>query len=517
MAENEAEDRRLAEVEFVTSAYSPDEAWCDNETDTTTIRIHRRLDLQDPSTASGGAAETSGVQICLTLVMPTSYPTESPLQVEGTVVTNPRKKSDASNSTKTSEGNQKLRKVVYNVLPSLVSSCRAIANDHSGEEAVFIVLNHADDWIQEVWPDLCSQQLVSVDSGNDDGTKPKVSSVSDCSTAVWGRRLIYSHHIISTVKRRDIRDLVKHYNLTGFLRFGWPGIIIIEGMEDDCIAFYDSIRRWSWQYLVVRGEQQEQILLSVESRKPSDDDGRGNHSTLLDRHRKFSTFQEVGDLSIVARHCREAGLEALFQTSMKIYNGGDLDPTMAIKSSDEKEEPSGPQSTSSLYGALVHVDHMNNGKAYRKWLRKTSRETNCYLLIRQLQAIRTSSSDVNNGSKPTFIAVGIVAEDRANVAQFLKRWRTSRVDVDSSGKPCLERKMSILIEGIVASADPMLLIGMDSGISTTCDEEENNNFLRMASEQDLNVSTIDELLLSVSSMGGESWHQTLSNILSKIG
>ena len=64
MAENEAEDRRLAEVEFVTSAYSPDEAWCDNddETDSTTIRIHRRLHLQDPSTASGGAAvEVGGV------------------------------------------------------------------------------------------------------------------------------------------------------------------------------------------------------------------------------------------------------------------------------------------------------------------------------------------------------------------------------------------------------------------------------------------------------------------------
>jgi Ca2+-binding EF-hand superfamily protein len=29
----------------------------------------------------------------------------------------------------------------------------------------------------------------------------------------------------------------------------------------------------------------------------------------------------------------------------------------------------------------------------------------------------------------------------------MKRWRTSRVDVDSKGNPCLERMMSVLVEG----------------------------------------------------------------------
>jgi hypothetical protein len=34
-----------------------------------------------------------------------------------------------------------------------------------------------------------------------------------------------------------------------------------------------------------------------------------------------------------------------------------------------------------MYAALVHVDHINDGKGYRKWLRKTSHETDCHLLM----------------------------------------------------------------------------------------------------------------------------------------
>jgi hypothetical protein len=93
----------------------------------------------------------------------------------------------------------------------------------------------------------------------------------------------------------------------------------------------------------------------------------------------------------------------------------------------------------SWYAALVHVDHMNDGKAYRKWLRRTSQETECLLLIKQCY----KHEDYTKRPK---IIVGVVG-DKGDVSAFLKRWRTSRVDVDSRGKQCLERQMSIISEG----------------------------------------------------------------------
>ena len=502
-------DRRLAEVEFVTSAYSPEEAWCDNADENYSrkaIQICRRLDLRDPTCATN-----TEIQICLTLVLPSSYPTESALQVEGVVMPNGRKisgKSVGSNSATATTGEEYLRmqKVVYNLLPSLISSCRKISNEYAGEEAVFIVLNHAEEWIQEEWPVLYKSQR---DKSNGHGNSPWIAPAAQRSlhdgsiVVVLGRRLIYSHHIISKIKRRDIRDLAKQYNLTGYVKIGWPGIIIVEGLENDCIAFYDVIRRWAWQYLVVRGEQQEQLTPSIASGNTSTNDD----VALLESHRKFRTFEEVDDMSIVAQHCREVGLEALFQTSMKVYSQGDGESITEVSNL-------GAEEVSPWYGALVHVDHMNNGRAYRKWLRKASRETCCYLLIRQYDAHNSDCNGTQITKNSTIITVGIVAEERTNVAHFLKRWRTSKVDVDSSGKPCLERKLSILVEGAITSRTSITAFGIyNNDYTETFNKEESNIFLQMAMESDVSVTAVEELLLSVSSFGGEPWKIVLERLL----
>ena len=172
---------------------------------------------------------------------------------------------------------------------------------------------------------------------------------------------------------------------------------MIEGLEENCISFYDDIRGWAWKYLVVRGEQLEQ--------------GMSN--------RKFDSFLETEDMSVVAEHCRQVGLEALFKTSMKVYD-----------TQDEQEEEE-----ETLFGTLVIVDHTNDGKQYRKWLCKTARQLDCLVFIRQCYLDYT---------KRPLIVVGVVG---TRVSEFMKRWRTSRVDVDSKGRPCLERQMTVLIDG----------------------------------------------------------------------
>ena len=117
--------------------------------------------------------------------------------------------------------------------------------------------------------------------------------------------------------------------------------------------------------------------------------------------------------------------------SMKVYDNNESGDGLA-------GEGGGGQSIS--YGALVHVDHMNNQKGYRKWLRKTSQETGCKILIKQ------SYPNQDYSGRPK-IVVGIVGDSRDQVGGYLKRWRTSKVDYDSRKIPCYERQMYIVAEG----------------------------------------------------------------------
>jgi hypothetical protein len=73
-------------------------------------------------------------------------------------------------------------------------------------------------------------------------------------------------------------------------------------------------------------------------------------------------------MSIVADACRQANLESLFKTSMKIYDNN-------IDESTNNDEM--PNSTFNIIInnqtlILMYVDHMNNGKGYRKWSRKNA-------------------------------------------------------------------------------------------------------------------------------------------------
>ena len=432
----ENEERRQAEVEFVSSAYAPDEAWCDQEK-----KVHRRLSLP-------GTNESDSVSVILILSMPEQYPVKSALHISASV--------EEDRST----GPLYLTKVAYNAVPHLVESCRKLAAEMVGDEAVFLLMNHADEWIQESWPAFC-QNINTTATSSPNKQQPTISQQSN-NSKILGRRLIYSHHIISKIKRADMKQLASHYKLTGYIKIGWPGLIIIEGAEANCVNFYEDIKVWAWKYLVVRGEQQEKTPGNCQS---------------IDQLRKFTSFVEESDMSVVANHCRQVGLESLFRTSMKQYDNSATGDNQNI---DESQN---------LYGVLVHVDHMNDGKNYRKWLRKTSSATDVFLLIKQC-------FPNHDYSKRCTILVAVVGE-QDNISDFMKRWRTSRVDVDSKGKACLERQMSVVIEGPIEENVRMHSIGWDD---------------KANAEDSLNMDW-EQLGALVESVGGKIWVEALETII----
>ncbi|GIZ02439.1 RWD domain-containing protein 2A [Caerostris extrusa] len=87
---------------------------------------------------------------------------------------------------------------------------------------------------------------------------------------------IYSHHIYSKFKRRDILELAQQLKLTGFSLPGKPGLICCEGTKNDCCEFYHQLKLMSWKKLSKVKEEIEELSESS-----------------AQNFRRFEDFQEI--------------------------------------------------------------------------------------------------------------------------------------------------------------------------------------------------------------------------------
>ena len=92
-------------------------------------------------------------------------------------------------------------------------------------------------------------------------------------------------------------------------------------------------------------------------------------------------------------------------------------------------------SSPSMNFCLVRLEHMRSEAHYLGILRKWAYELNVFCHV------------ANAGPHRVFVLLKGTEED---VHEFLKRWRTSSVDVDKRGKPCKEKLMSVLYQGITS-------------------------------------------------------------------
>ena len=104
---------------------------------------------------------------------------------------------------------------------------------------------------------------------------PQSAKVVDPKSNMFSRMWIYSHHIYSKIKRKDMLEFGDELNLTGFYVPGKPGIIIIEGYNNDVETFWGRIRRMQWKKLTM---------------KEKEDCDMGDKN--VDDFRKFGPFEE---------------------------------------------------------------------------------------------------------------------------------------------------------------------------------------------------------------------------------
>ncbi|KAL4230146.1 RWD domain-containing protein 2B [Mactra antiquata] len=108
------------------------------------------------------------------------------------------------------------------------------------------------------------------DSVNEKSEKLKVEE-----DTIFTRLWIYSHHIYSKFKRRDIIDWAEELKLTGFSLPGKPGVVCVEGYSRPVDEYWHRLRRLNWKRLVIKEKEEKDI---------QNDD--------LSKHRKFENFEE---------------------------------------------------------------------------------------------------------------------------------------------------------------------------------------------------------------------------------
>ncbi|XP_043267375.1 RWD domain-containing protein 2B [Venturia canescens] len=121
---------------------------------------------------------------------------------------------------------------------------------------------------------------------------------------IFARYWIYSHHIYSNLKRKDIADEAKENSLTGFCLAGKPGIICVEGAKDDCEYWWQKIKVMNWHKILVKLIEDEDMF-----------------DNNLENYRKFSEFQEISfpttdkhnDMGQLLKYLTEHGCQYVFK------------------------------------------------------------------------------------------------------------------------------------------------------------------------------------------------------------
>ena len=283
----------------------------------------------------------------------------------------------------------------------------------------------------------------------------------------------------------------------------------------------NEIKSWRWQYLSVRYEErgEEQCCCC-------DDDGL----LLQSQQRKLPIdFIELGEeeddgsMSKLAQYCRDAGLEHMFLACLKLSPANvkksqtTTTTKMVRKDGMEHDTTATPANVTTTmtttminnnlkapsYGVLVQVDHMNDRKRYQWSLQSICDSNKCLFFIRLCLTTTTKTTTTTaSASTTTLLATGIknprhatifvgVIGDKDGVKNVLKQWRTSRVDVNSKNKPCLERMMTILMEGVVVGVD-------------------NNNDVLHGGSLDCSLDELKELITNIYS---NDWAKAINHIL----
>jgi len=176
-----------------------------------------------------------------------------------------------------------------------------------GEPILLDIIN----WIRENLPKYLKNSEKNSDPG---AVKSRGDSNSeknlDPDEKNLARFWIFSHHLFSKFKRRDLLTLAQRWDLNGFSLPGKPGIICVEGFESACKKFWDEIRSWSWKKIALKHSE----IFPIEKEKGSLKD-KGSPKIEKGSQKIFNKFPAFAEQSFNVR----AGPGSGFHMDMGVF------------------------------------------------------------------------------------------------------------------------------------------------------------------------------------------------------
>ncbi|RHZ86230.1 hypothetical protein Glove_53g10 [Diversispora epigaea] len=181
-----------------------------------------------------------------------------------------------------------------------------------GECCIFDLYQHIKSFLQF---NLNFNNDLDNNNDNDNNDKNSVKKI-----ILICRILIWTHHLLSLEKRKNICQWAEELEIWGYSKPGYPGIIIAEGLYDNVQEYVSRLKNLRWQAITVRSEETETF--------ENYDDDDNNVSLKKDDYKEYLKLKlgcnnpgisEMKNMSEISSRMKEVGLEQMFLSSMKIH------------------------------------------------------------------------------------------------------------------------------------------------------------------------------------------------------
>lgn len=75
---------------------------------------------------------------------------------------------------------------------------------------------------------------------------PVTSSSHPPTSRPLSHALLTSHHLVSSQKRRSLKEWSEEHSLSGFAKIGYPGVIYCTGYQSDVQEFVSKVKNMQW-------------------------------------------------------------------------------------------------------------------------------------------------------------------------------------------------------------------------------------------------------------------------------
>lgn len=118
----------------------------------------------------------------------------------------------------------------------LSNELNARAKELVGSEAILEVVQYAQDRVTDDYY-ITQKKAMDDNKQREDSNDQEQRVEMAKSNSMFSRRWIWVHHITNTSRRKDIIREARELHLGGYLKAGYPGVVVVEGLYSSCEDF----------------------------------------------------------------------------------------------------------------------------------------------------------------------------------------------------------------------------------------------------------------------------------------